>query len=442
MSASCSREPRYQVICVCGGYGFPLGNASAARITMIGRALQEAGISFRVLHCGPSPTSINNKRAGTYEGIPFEYTTAVRRPDGKLARVLIYVWGLAGLTIRLLQVWPKRRLTIMYLYVMDGPINLYTGALCKWLGITIVQELCEWVPVPSCSRFNAWLYRKRVFTAATGALVISKAIEERVRKLAATTNPDLVVYRAPALVNSRRFAAACPAPGSRTGDVPEFVYCGDHTRDVSFIIQALAFVKLSGYRCRLRIIGEYAEEAGPQLLRYGLEQGLSSGDLIMAKCVDHDHLATLYKTATALLMPLWNDEKSVTRLPNKMSEYLASGRPVITSGIGDVTDYLTDNVNAYFADPGDERRFAKKMIDVLDDPSRATDIGMAGQEVCCTRLDYRAYVSALSRFFVHCIECECRRRLGCKARQRTLSGAYDPAQVSRVRTGADTAQQE
>src|SRR5258706_6701887 len=119
-------QTQYQVTCICGGYGFPLGNASAARITVVGKALQRAGIGFRLLHCGPSPMAINSRKSGVYEGIPFEYTTSVRRPDNAVARFLVYVWALVGLTIRLIRLRPLRRHSLVYLYVGDGPLNLYT----------------------------------------------------------------------------------------------------------------------------------------------------------------------------------------------------------------------------------------------------------------------------------------------------------------------------
>ena len=56
-------------------------------------------------------------------------------------------------------------------------------------------------------------------------------------------------------------------------------------------------------------------------------------------------------------------------MPNKLGDYLASGRPVVTGRIGDLTDFLTDNVNAYPADRGNERDLADRMIAVLRDPN-------------------------------------------------------------------------
>jgi glycosyltransferase involved in cell wall biosynthesis len=101
---------------------------------------------------------------------------------------------------------------------------------------------------------------------------------------------------------------------------------------------------------------------------------------------------------------MWDTDTSRARMPNKLAEYLASGRPVITSAVGDLLDFLADGVNAYIGKPGDERDFADNMISVLEDPKRATHIGGAGQRTCIDRLDYRFQIDALSKFFIRCIE--------------------------------------
>ena len=396
--------PENQVICVCGGYGFPAGNAGAARITIVGRALRAGGIGFRLLHCGPSPIAVNTQRSGVYEGIPFEYTTVLRRPANAVARFFVYMWAICGLTARLARLRPVRSRTAVYLYHMEGPLNLYTGCLCRILGLPIVQELCEWMPgEPTCSSFTKWLHRKPLFKAATGVLAISKAIEERVRERALEVNPHLLVHRLPAIVDAHRFAVIPPLTTNRTDQLsPSFVYCGTWLRDVFFLIRAFTLVKLGGFRCKLTIVGDFGE-VGQAITKYAVKKGLQAEDIVLSGWIDEPALAACYKTAAALLMPLADDDRSVTRLPNKMGEYLASGRPVVTCKIGDLTDFLIDNVNAYLAEPGNERDFATKMIAVLQDPARAEQIGAAGQHCCLSHLDYRAHVGGLSRFFVSCI---------------------------------------
>jgi glycosyltransferase involved in cell wall biosynthesis/peptidoglycan/xylan/chitin deacetylase (PgdA/CDA1 family) len=405
MSDSVSRQTRCRVICVCGGYGFPLGTASAARITIVGKTLQAAGIGFHLLHCGPSPLSINTQRSGVYSGISFEYTTCTRRPENRLARLLVYVWAVCNLTARLARLRQARRSTLVYLYLQDGLLNLYIGCLCRLLGLAIVQELCEWpIGEPStCSVCTRFLYRKRIFKLAAGALVISKEIENRVRQRCAQADLPLLIHRLPVLVDTQRFAAVSPMADGPDPRDPSFLYCGTWRKDVYFLIRAFSRVRQQGCRCKLKIVGGCVADSGREILQYAREKGLTSEDLVLAGTVDEATLQASYKTATALLMPLWNDDRSVTRLPNKLGEYLASGRPVVASNIGDLTELLADNQSAYLAKPGDEHDFAGRMIAVLEDPDRAQSIGAAGRRVCVAHLDYRAHVSGLADFFLHCL---------------------------------------
>jgi glycosyltransferase involved in cell wall biosynthesis len=92
-------------------------------------------------------------------------------------------------------------------------------------------------------------------------------------------------------------------------------------------------------------------------------------------------------------------------MPNKVGEYLASGVPVITCRVGDLTDFLKNGLNAYVAEPGDERSFAEQMLLVMRDPVAADRIGSAGQRACATHLDYRVHASDLARFFGACMAC-------------------------------------
>ena len=368
---------------------------------MVGAALKEAQIGFHVLHCGPSPVPINVESSGVYNGITFEYTSAVRRPENTLARLAVYLSGVLTLTKRLFQLRRVHTRTVVYLYVMDGPLNPYVGLLCRLLGLPIVQELCEWLPgEPTCPAFTRWLHRKLMFRLASGVLVISRAIEARVQQRCERINPRMFVHRVPTLVDLKRFDLQADSCHRRVPATPSFVYCGTWLRDIFFIIRAFRLVRQSGIPCQLRIVGVI--ERARQVLDYAREQGLGPGDIVLLGYIDDPTLIQCYRTAAALLLPLPNDDRSRTRMPNKLGDYLAAGRPVVTSGIGDLTDFLTDGVSAYLTEPGSEADFAEKTIAALRDPDLATRIGRAGRQACLANLDYRAHVPGLASFFLDC----------------------------------------
>jgi glycosyltransferase involved in cell wall biosynthesis len=274
------------------------------------------------------------------------------------------------------------------------------------LSIPLVQEMNEWFPSFRESKFVHWLYRKPIFAMATGVLVISKPIERRVQELSAVANPRLSIHLLPSMVDSDRFVAAAQSQEDAMETVPHFLWCGvGYTGDVLFLIRVLAMVNREGYRCRLRMICAGFLDWKPEtMLDYAAEQGLPCDAVHFLVGLDDLTLASCYKSAAAHLLPMWDDEKSRTRLPNKLAEYLASGRPVITSAVGDLQDFLVDDVNAYIGAPGSERDFADNMISVLQDPDRADRIGAAGQRTCIDRMDYRFQIDSLSKFFVRCID--------------------------------------
>lgn len=395
-----STPDQLQVICVCGGIGFPFGNASAARITMVGKALQEAGVAMQVLHCGPSPIAMNTEPSGVHQGIPFRYTTSVRRPENRIARAAVYVRAALGLTLGLMRERPARRSRVVYLYMMDTALGLYAGALCRLLGLPVVQELCEWFPGdPDCSRFVRWLHRKPMFQLATGVLTISRFTEERALEFKQARKPGLVICRVPALTDTRALPAVVETEGRGT---PDLVYCGTWLTDVSFVLRAFVRVKAAGRRCRLKLVGGALSAFAPQILREAAEYGIPPGEIAFTGWLDDESLHRCYATAAALLVPLGYDERSLARMPNKLPEYLASGRPVVSSNVGEVRELLTDAVSAYLAKPEDEGDFAAKIVSVLEDPEAAARVGAAARETAASRLDYRAHAGELARFFREC----------------------------------------
>lgn len=397
-----------EVVCVCGGFGFPYGGTgTTGRIKNLGKALQVAGVKFRLLHCGPSPVAANTQRSGVFEGLPFEYTTTLRRPANAPARWLVYLRAVVGLTIRLVQLRPARHRTVICLLTLKGPETLCFGWLCRLLGLRMVQELSEWWPgEPSCSAFTKWLYRKRLWKNATGGvLVISKEVEKRAREAAVGYRPAMRIHRFPMVVDVQEFNGASRHTDRDAGTDPFFLWCGAvdgwHSA-VEFLIRATGLVRAARYRPKLIILGLCSERWRAILIDYAMQHGLSADEIVLTGFVDERRREALYRSAAALLLPLPDDDRSRTRIPNKLGEYLASGTPVVTCKIGDLVDFLTNGVNAYLAEPSNEQDFAEQMISVLRDPAAARRIGAAGREACLNYLDYRVHATALAQFFGDC----------------------------------------
>lgn len=67
--------------------------------------------------------------------------------------------------------------------------------------------------------------------------------------------------------------------------------------------------------------------------------------------------------------------------PTKLGEYLATGNPVCVTKVGEISDYLEDNVSAFMAAPGDVDSFADAMDRALFDKEKARRVGLNGRKV-------------------------------------------------------------
>jgi glycosyltransferase involved in cell wall biosynthesis len=75
--------------------------------------------------------------------------------------------------------------------------------------------------------------------------------------------------------------------------------------------------------------------------------------------------------------------------PLKIFEYLAMGRPVIVSGIGQIREIVEDGETGLLARPGDVRDLAEKIGRLRDDPGRRERLGRAARSSILGRTHWK-----------------------------------------------------
>lgn len=88
--------------------------------------------------------------------------------------------------------------------------------------------------------------------------------------------------------------------------------------------------------------------------------------------------------AKLLVLPRPNSHQAQGGFPTKLGEYLASGNPVCVTSVGEIPDYLRDNISAFMARPGDVNSFADAMDRALSNSERAKEVGKEGKIVAET----------------------------------------------------------
>ena len=267
----------------------------------------------------------------------------------------------------------------------------------KLLNIPVVQEVNEWYPGKM-----EWINKLFCLFLSNGTIAISKMIEERLSMLCSKYKISNKVLRIPVLMvveNSYQFKSArVPA----VSDTPYILWCGNiqgYMRDIKFMIRSHYCAEKLGCGCNLTLVGKINANTRKEVENYIRTIGLNKKYVHFTGYVSNDELKLLMHNARALLLPLWDDDRSRCRYPTKLAEYLLSETPIITCSIGDLSDYLVDNLSAFFYPPGDERKLSEKIWEILNNPEFANSVGRQGRLQAKKCLDYRSKSQILSDFF-------------------------------------------
>lgn len=97
--------------------------------------------------------------------------------------------------------------------------------------------------------------------------------------------------------------------------------------------------------------------------------------------LNKDQIPVFVCNADLLVLSRPDSHQAQGGFPTKLGEYLATGNPLCVTKVGEIPDYLEDNVSAFMATPGDVDSFADAMDRALSNPDNAKKVGLAGREV-------------------------------------------------------------
>jgi glycosyltransferase involved in cell wall biosynthesis len=104
-----------------------------------------------------------------------------------------------------------------------------------------------------------------------------------------------------------------------------------------------------------------------------------------------EDLAQEFADASVVVVPsLWPEPFGLVGI-----EALAAGRPVVASATGGIEDWLDDGVSGLCVKPGDVADLARALNELLADPERQKQMGIAGRDAVNSRFSPERHVSAM-----------------------------------------------
>jgi glycosyltransferase involved in cell wall biosynthesis len=208
--------------------------------------------------------------------------------------------------------------------------------------------------------------------------------EQSVRIIPAGASADLI---RPIPVSEARQKFGLPL------DAPILVFNGYTTFGIKLLGQA--FVEVSRRRpdTLLLLVGGPLHEVEAIATEAGLQDSVRHfGE------VSYDQLGPLLACGDVMLLPYPNESVDLARFPNKLGDYMAAGRPVVTNPVGDSGEMIRSEEIGLLADETPVA-FAESICALLDDPNLRTAMGQRARQLAETRFSWRAHAEAINELY-------------------------------------------
>ena len=260
---------------------------------------------------------------------------------------------------------------LVYLYGCDEMVPL----LVRRKGVHVYQERTEHTDYSK----NRFLNYDKYFKACKqldGLFVISRNLKEFY--ISKGVEPQKI-YLINMTVDADRFNNLIKQECD-----PYIAYCGSafNNKDgVDELIKAFAIFHNSYPSVKLFIIGSTRNNAEMNAnLELISDLGLLDS-VVLTGQVNSENVPQLLKNAAALALARPSNKQAYYGFPTKLGEYLMTANPVVVTNVGNIGDFLEDNVSAFIAEPMDSQGFADKLNLVFSSYDFALTVGKRGYDV-------------------------------------------------------------
>jgi glycosyltransferase involved in cell wall biosynthesis len=380
--------------------GFPFGSAAINKCLAVYQSLNQQGVDFLIInnkavHKKSIPVPID--KSGAIEDIDYIYTPySPYKSDSFWVRRVSDISGrLNELRLLVALAW-KNEIDVMFFYPNNGTFIelIYYRILSKLFRFPLISHYVEYRSSFKATkihqRISDRLFDNYFMHFVDAVLPISEYLIDHLKK-SGFSKPYLKI---PPLADFSKF---------RKHDIPAngkyFLYVGTaaYMEAIRFITESYDTMEEPGLELHMVVNGNEAQRNAVEQLVQRMKRASS------VKCfssLTYDDLIQKYMHASAMLIPLTDTVQDKARFPQKISEYLASGNPIITTNYGEVPYYFKDESNALVASTYDKNEFARKMDFVVKNPGRAAEIGQEGLRTGLRYFDFNSYAVETRKLIV------------------------------------------
>ena len=285
------------------------------------------------------------------------------------------------------------------LYQRHGRFVVAGALLSRWLRVPLVLEYNgsdDWIAEHwDPSRFRSWLRLCEAFSLAAASLIV--VVSETLREeLLSRGIPSERILVNPNAVDPETFRPRCGGEQLRcqigfgpVDVVVGFVGTFSYWHGIPVLQEAIHQLldgepPHPGGQLRFLLVGE-----GP--LRGELRQSCAeyerAGEVVLAGPVLHDQVPAHLDASDILVSPHvpMLDGKPFFGSPTKLFEYMAMGKAIVASDLGQIGCVLRHRETAWLVPPGDSRQLVTAIRLLASQPETRNRLGQAAREAALAR---------------------------------------------------------
>ena len=227
-------------------------------------------------------------------------------------------------------------------------------------------------------RTYPWRYYKRLWKQLNGVFVISGNLKQYFVDYGVSPDKVHVINM---IVDPKRFEGVQRNPKAEK----YIAYCGNVNKDskdgVGDLIASFVRYHEKYSDRKLYIIGPIVSQEQKQEYEEYLRLSKALDSVVFTDSVSPTTIPQYFMDAEMLVLARPDNIQAKYGFPTKLGEYLLSGRPVVLTDVGNITDFLKDGVSAFIAKPGDIDCISDKMMEVSANPEKNDSVAIVGKEV-------------------------------------------------------------
>lgn len=316
------------------------------------------------------------------------YLSNANHYNGILGRLNTYFFDRIHLTltkIRLKRLVIKK-FDLVWLTNNDNVLRLFLSSLKNYTGKSFI-ELNEFNDIYKGEKQSNFLQRKKaqkgnkVFTEAVRKIdlfaVMTKTLTAYYQGMA---KPEARFMHLPMTVDLSRFDHVPVVKSTYIKPYIAFTGTMNNQKDgVDVLIKAFAKIASTYPTSHLYLAGFWHYDVPMQdelISGFGLKERIHRVGVL-----NREQIPVFIGNANLLVLSRPDSHQAQGGFPTKLGEYLATGNPVCVTKVGEIPDYIEDNVSAFMADPGNVDSFADAMDRALRDANNAKRVGANGRKV-------------------------------------------------------------